>query len=185
MAEPVTARNQDSWVHQERCTKQGNCLPCPNTATDALSCHLTSFSVTVRGRERLEDTRLLVRDMFLSPVALYAWANGCHATVGGTNGYGCCSCPWPYFRALWPAATVVGTNATCDRITSLHLILAKRLKSSKHRHAQHPDVEGRLLLSLRLHFPPICVLTISAVDAGIFLKVGVSVVAIWCWIICY
>lgn len=64
MAEPVTARTQDSWVHQERCTKQGNCLPCPNTATDALSCHLTSFSVTVRGRERLEDTRLLVRDMF-------------------------------------------------------------------------------------------------------------------------
>lgn len=137
-------------LHQERCTKQGNCLPCPHhTAADALSCHLTSFSVTVRDRERLEDTRLLVRDMFLSLVDLYAWANGWHATVGGTTGYGCCSCPGPYFRALWPAATVVGTTAT-DRIISLHLILAKRLKSRKRRNACHPDAEGRLLLNLRL-----------------------------------
>lgn len=77
----------------------------------------------------------------------------------------------------------MGTNAT-DHIISLHLILAERLKSSKCRNARHPDAEGGLLLNLRLHYGPICVLTVSAVDVGIFLKVGVLVVAIWRGIIC-
>lgn len=60
---------------------------------------------------------------------------------------------------------------------SLHLILAKRLKSGEH--TPHPDTEGRIvLLNLRIHLEPIRVLAISAMDAGIFLKVGILVV-IW------
>lgn len=73
--------------------------------------------------------------------------------MGGTQ-------PWeePLATDAALAPTLLqGTNAT-DPITSLHLILAKRLKSSKRRLARHPDAEGRLLLSLRLHFRPVCVL---------------------------